>query len=393
MRALLFLLLAIASQAYEIIEGEFFLGLKPDNDVSVFGQKLKNDFNLEVKKVWDIKRTKILWVLGDEAAAISASKLPEIKYMSYNGWAHAHQDECEVTPHPGVWGLDRTDQREALSYTDPTSPLAIYEHGMNTGFGVNAYITDTGIDITHSTFGGRAVWGYTADGVIGEDDGNGHGTHVSGTIGGIEYGLAKEVSLIAVKVLSDSGSGPWSATLDGLSWIQQQHQTSGRGSVVNMSLGGTGEQEAIEDLITQMFAEGVSFGISAGNSDNDACNYTPARTPDAVTVAATDVEDVTASFTNYGSCVDIHAPGVTVRSSVPNEGTDEYSGTSMSAPHVVGVMARYISSFGEGNPPPAQDVTDWLLAQATVDAVTFRPGHESSPNLLLYASCSMASPK
>ena len=377
------------SQAYEIIEGEFFLGLKPDYDSGVFGQRLKNDFNLVVKNVWDIKRTKILWVLGQDADAIRASNLPEIKYMSYNGWAHAHQEECQVTSHPGVWGLDRTDQREALSYTNPTSPLAVYEHGMNTGAGVNAYITDTGIDITHSTFGGRAVWGYTAEGISGDDDGNGHGTHVSGTIGGIEYGLAKEVNLIAVKVLSDLGSGPWSATLDGLSWIQQQH-TTGQGSVVNMSLGGTGEQAAIEDLIGQMFTEGICFGISAGNSDADACNYTPARTPEAVTVAATDVEDVTASFTNYGSCVDIHAPGVTVRSSVPNEGTDEYSGTSMSAPHVVGVMARYISSFGEGYAPPAQDVTDWLISTATVDAITFRPGHSSSANLLLYGPCSFA---
>ena len=386
MRAFLLLTLVVISQAYEIIEGEFFLGLKPENDANVFGQKLKIDFNLEVKKVWDIKRTKILWVLGLEADAISASKLPEIKYMSYNGWAHAYQDDCESTSHPGVWGLDRIDQREALTYTNPTSPLAVYEHGMQTGVGVNAYVTDTGIDITHSTFGGRAVWGYTADGVIGEDDGNGHGTHVSGTIGGIEYGVAKEVNLIAVKVLSDSGSGPWSATLDGLSWIQQQH-TTGQGSVVNMSLGGTGEQEAIEDLIGQMFTEGICFGISAGNSDNDACNYTPARTPDAVTIGATDVEDVTATFTNYGSCVDIHAPGVEIRSSVPNKGNDEYSGTSMSAPHVVGVMARYISSFGDGNAPSAQDVTDWLVSTATVGAITFLPGHESSPNLLLYAPC------
>jgi len=397
MRFLAILLLVAATQAYPIIEGEFFLGLKPEYDSGVFASRLKRDFNLQLIKVWDIGRTKIMWVSGEEADALRAEKLPEIKYMSYNGIATV--DQCAVTAHPNVWGLDRIDQREQLPYQGTISfPDAVYDHGLYNGEGINVYVTDTGIDVAHYTFEGRATFGYVAEGVNGEWDQNGHGTHCAGTIAGREFGVAKSASPIAVKVLSDSGSGPWSASIDGLTWIQTQHRNNpdpGKGTVVSMSLGGTGTQSALEDLITEMaVTDGISFSISAGNSDRDACGYTPARTPAANTIGASDVQDVTASFSNFGPCVDIYGPGVNVLSAQPGDDTAFFSGTSMSAPHVAGVIARYMSSFGTGIKPSAADVSEWLASTGTPDALTFQPGQEvGTVNLLVYADCSMASPK
>jgi subtilisin family serine protease len=382
MQLLLVLLLAVATQAYDVIEGEFLLGLRPENDVDVFSAMLRRDFNLELKKVWDMKRTKILWVTGDAADALRAKALPEVKYMDYNGWARA--DQCSSTSHPGVWGLDRTDQREPLPYSLPTSPDAVYNHGLDTGAGVTVYVTDTGIDITHSTFEGRAVWGYTADGMTGTVDDNGHGTHCAGTIGGLDYGVAKGVTMSAVKVLDENGSGPWTSIIDGLAWIDGQH-TAGASTVVSMSLGGTGENTALEDQINIMIGNGISFSVSAGNSNVDACFQAPAYIAGCVTVGATDVSDISADFTNFGTCVDIFAPGVQVLSAQPDSGEAYFSGTSMSAPHVAGVMARYMSS-GLDNSPAA--VADWLTAQATVNAITWSDNrHDSSPNLMLYADC------
>ena len=394
MHAYVLMVLIYAVYASNIIEGEYLLGLESEYDSDILAMKLKQEFGLDMMRVWDIHSSKILFLLGDKNVdQARVAQLPGVRYMSNNGRMYEDQS-CVSESCPGTWGLDRTDQREALPYTKPNDTSAVYEHGMYTGLGVNAYVVDGGIDVNHTTFEDRAVFGYLAfDTPMDTGYGTGHGTHTSGTIGSKDWGLAREVSLIAVKVTNEYGSGSVAGFVDGLSWVQGQHVPGVDRSVVSASLAYNGYQETIDDIVTQMFDEGVNFAVSAGNAEDEACDQAPANVPVVITVAATDVNDLTADFTNYGSCVDIHAPGVDVLSAAPNETTSIKSGTSMAAPHVAGVIARYLSTT-TGPPPSPQEVTDWLLAAATVDAVSFLDPDHTSPNLLLYGGCSQeASPK
>ena len=206
------------------MDNEYLMGLKAGTDVHVF---LSKTSGLELRNSWDLGMTVLLHVRGADADISQASKLPEVKYNERNGIASI--DQCASVPANGCWGLDRTDQREGLVYTDPESPAAVYDYGTATGAGVNAYILDTGIDTNHTDFGGRAVFDYVADGLDDpdEDDDNGHGTHCAGTVGSRSYGLAKEVSLHAVQVLGDGGSAPWSSVVDGMGWVRTIGHTSG----------------------------------------------------------------------------------------------------------------------------------------------------------------------
>ena len=397
MHAYVLLLLIGAVYASDIIEGEYLLGLESEYDSDILAMQLEQEFGLKMVRDWDIDSSKILFLVGDKNVdQARIAQLPGVRYMSNNGRMYEDQS-CVIKSCPGTWGLDRTDQRPALPYNSPEEPSAVYEQGMFPGDGVNVYVVDGGIDVDHYTYGGRAVFGYLAfDTPMDTGYGTGHGTHTSGTIGSADWGIAKNVSLIAVKVTDQNGSGSVAGFVDGLAWIRNdtRHEPGVDRTVVSASLGYNGFQETIHDIVTQMFSEGVNFAVSAGNDDGDACQQSPAHVPVAITVAATDVNDLTADFTSYGSCVDIHAPGVDVLSAAPLNSTDIKSGTSMSAPHVAGVIARYLSTT-TGPPPSPQEVTDWLLAAATVDAVRFSdPDHSSSPNLLLYGGCSQeASPK
>ena len=178
--------------------------------------------------------------------------------------------QCEQQPTPGLWGLARIDQREALPYSEPISRDGDYTWGAHTGSSAVAYVLDTGIDIEHNDFEGRASWGYTAPGISNDDDHNGHGTHCAGIIGGTTYGIAKSVTLVAVKVLDDTGSGSWNSIITGVNYVVEQHQQrSSPGnqakSVVNMSLGGYGYQP-IDDAIAAAVEEGVVVVVPAGNS-------------------------------------------------------------------------------------------------------------------------------
>ena len=255
------------------------------------------------------------------------------------------------------WGLDRIDQRTgtngAYSWT-------------SSGAGVTAYVIDTGISTTHSDFGGRARVGYDAvtGGLIG--DCNGHGTHVAGTIGGTTYGVAKSVSLVAVKVLDCLGSGLTSQVVAGIDWVTGDHQ-AGQPAVANMSLGG-GANAAIDTAVNRAIADGVTFAVAAGNDTADACAGSPSRVPNALTVAATAQNDAPASFTNFGSCVDLYAPGVDITSAWIGgaNATNTISGTSMATPHVVGVAAVYLAT-SPGASPSA--VTTAVLSRTTKDAV------------------------
>lgn len=269
------------------------------------------------------------------------------------------------------WGLDRIDQKNL--------PLDSAYSYLQTGSGTTAYIVDTGILSTHQQFSGRVLSGYTAisDG-NGTNDCHGHGTHVAGTVGGSTYGVAKNVSLVPIRILGCDGSGASSNVIAGLDWILKNGK---KPAVVNMSLGGEANA-SLDSAVENLFNNGYVMVVAAGNSNTDACSSSPARVSKAITVAATDSTDTRASYSNYGSCVDIFAPGSQINSSWigSSTATKVLNGTSMATPHVVGVVAEMLQSTPTATP---QTISTNLLNQASNNVVKNPSG---SPNRLLYKS-------
>ncbi|KAJ3112788.1 hypothetical protein HDU96_004168 [Phlyctochytrium bullatum] len=280
------------------------------------------------------------------------------------------------TPAPATapWGLRRIAQRDL--------PLpSVYTAHPSAGEGINSYIIDTGILVSHSDFGGRARIGASFSTDNNDVDGNGHGTHVAGTVGGTTYGVAKKTTLIAVKVLSSGGSGSNSDVIAGVEWVARNATASGRRSVANMSLGG-GASAALDQAVANAVSAGVTFVVAAGNSNANACTASPARAPSAITVAASDINDVIASFSNRGSCVDVIAPGVSVLSTWigGNTATRSISGTSMASPHVAGIAAVVLSA-GLATTPAT--VTSWITSNAVPNKITnIGTTGGTTPNLL-----------
>ncbi|KAG2004924.1 serine protease [Coprinopsis cinerea AmutBmut pab1-1] len=288
--------------------------------------------------------------LNDETlAALQASE--DVEFISEDGIVQMHSP---VTQNDASWGLQRISQEQALDDTDFLKLDFKYTYESSAaGSGVDIYLTDTGILTTHTDFGGRARWGGSF-GVGGDRDGHGHGTHCAGIAAGARWGVAKNASLIAVRVLSNSGQGPVSGIVAGLDWIRSQAAASGRPSVVSMSLGGSVSQ-ALDDAVTRLTDAGIHVTVSAGNDNKDAFNVSPARVPSAITVGAANIFDAKAAFSNFGPVVTVYAPGQNVTSAwigADNASSNRVSGTSMAAPHIAGLVAYLISK--DGNISPAQ---------------------------------------
>ncbi|MFF3246500.1 S8 family peptidase [Streptomyces sp. NPDC002870] len=305
------------------------------------------------------------------AKAAELASDPRVAYVEQNATVHLNDTQANAT-----WGLDRIDQRNlplSKSYTYSTSAS-----------NVNAYIIDTGIRTSHSEFGGRASVGTdTVGGGQNGQDCQGHGTHVAGTVGGKTYGVAKGVKLIAVRVLDCNGSGTTAGVIAGVDWVTANAK---KPAVANMSLGGS-TNTSLDNAVKKSIASGVSYAIAAGNGNilglpANACNYSPARVPEAITVGATDSSDRRASFSNYGTCLDLFAPGVNITSAwkTNDTATNTISGTSMATPHTAGVAALYLSTHATATPAQVRDA---VVNNATNGKV--QDPRTGSPNKLLHS--------
>ncbi|MFF0368633.1 S8 family serine peptidase [Micromonospora sp. NPDC005087] len=307
--------------------------------------------------------------VGAKAAARIAAD-PAVAYVEQN-----HTVSIAGTQtNPPSWGLDRIDQRNLPLNSSYTYP--------NTASNVRAYIIDTGVLYGHNDFGGRAVSGFDAVDGGSADDCNGHGTHVAGTVGGSSYGVAKGVQIVGVRVLNCQGSGTNAQVVAGIDWVTAN---AVKPAVANMSLGG-GANSSIDTAVTNSINSGVTYAVAAGNGNalgvrQNACNYSPARVASAITVGATQNNDAAASFSNFGTCVDILAPGVNITSAwyTGSSATNTISGTSMASPHVAGAAALVLSANPSWSP---QQVRDNLVNNSTPNVVT-NVG-TGTPNRLLY---------
>lgn len=302
-----------------------------------------------------------------EMTAEDAERLSQdfrVKFVEEDGIVTA--DATQSNP---PWGLDRIDQRNL--------PLnAIYTFNW-TGSGVRAYIIDTGIRTAHNQFGGRASNVFDAFGGNGQDC-NGHGTHVAGTVGGSTFGVAKSALLRGVRVLNCSGSGSNSGVIAGVDWVRVNHVAP---AVANMSLGG-GISSALDTAVNNLHNAGVTIAVAAGNSNANACNSSPARAANAITVGSTTTSDARSSFSNFGTCLDLFAPGSGILSAwfTSNTATATLSGTSMASPHVAGVAALY----KQANPSASSTTIRNAIVNNATTNVVGNPG-TGSPNRLLYS--------
>lgn len=360
-----------SSQAKGIIKNQYIVILNKDAGPSIdFAQNIAKQHGGKILQSYDTVLQGFAIYLPETAATAfveAMKKNPQVLSIENDT---VMKIDATTQSNPD-WGLDRIDQK-AL-------PLNSAYSYLQTGSGTTAYIVDTGILSSHQQFSGRVLSGYTAisDG-NGTTDCNGHGTHVAGTVAGSTYGVAKNVNLVPIRILGCDGSGASSNVIAGLDWILKNGK---KPAVVNMSLGGDAST-SLDSAVENLFDNGYVMVVAAGNSNTDACSASPARVSKALTVAATDSTDTRASYSNYGSCVDIFAPGSQINSSWigSNTATKVLNGTSMATPHVAGVVAEMLQSTPTATP---QTISTNLLNQASSNVVKNPSG---SPNRLLYKS-------
>ena len=305
--------------------------------------------------------------LGSETAANAIARNPNVAFVEPD-----QEMTASIVQSGATWGLDRIDQR--------LLPLSTTFTYTATASNVTAYIIDTGILPTHTQFGTRASTGYDAiTPTAPKADCNGHGTHVAGTVGGNTYGVAKGVALVGVRVLDCNGSGSNAGVIAGVNWVAANAK---KPAVANMSLGG-GASTALDAAVNGAINAGVTFVVAAGNSNRNACNYSPARVANAITVGATTSTDARASYSNFGSCLDIFAPGSSITSAWYTSTTalSTISGTSMASPHVAGVAALYLATNTAATPATVRNA---LVNNATTNRVT--SAGSQSPNRLLFTA-------
>ncbi|WP_197320185.1 S8 family peptidase [Saccharomonospora sp. NB11] len=357
----------VHADSAQAIDGSYIVVLKDGvsaSSVSAQAQTIATEYGASVQDTFDTALNGFT-IKADATTAKRLAADDAVKFVSQN-------QRVQIADAPGAeavssWGLDRIDQRDLPlddSYTPPTSAS-----------NVTAYVIDTGVS-EHSEFGSRLLPG--VDFVDNDDDAtdeNGHGTHVAGTIGGSSYGVAPDVKLVGVRVLDANGSGTTAGVIAGVDWVAEN--ASGP-AVANMSLGG-GADAALDEAVRGAISAGVTFGVAAGNESSDASYSSPARVSEAITVAASDDSDAEASFSNYGSVVDIYAPGVDITSAWHDGSTNTISGTSMATPHVVGAAALYLADNPSASPSAVESA---LTSSATEDVISNPTG--STPNRLLY---------
>ncbi|HEV7908142.1 MAG TPA: S8 family peptidase [Pseudonocardiaceae bacterium] len=355
-----------AADAAEKVPNSFVVKLK-DADFTASATGLAAEYGGKVGQVFN-NAMRGFTVNLSEAQARKLAANPAVDYVEQNQVFHVETTQTN----PPSWGVDRIDQANL--------PLDSRYNYTSTGAGVNVYVIDTGVRVSHSTFGGRARNGYDfVDNDAVAQDGNGHGTHVAGTIAGSQYGVAKGATVYGVRVLDNSGSGTTAGVIAGIDWVTSN---AVKPAVANMSLGG-GVSTALDDAVRRSISSGVTYAIAAGNSNADASTSSPARVTEAITVGATTNTDARASYSNYGSLLDIFAPGSSITSSwnTSDTATNTISGTSMATPHVAGAAARYLQSNKSATP---SQVATALINSSTKNKVT-SPG-TGSPNRLLYVA-------
>lgn len=348
------------------VEGSYIVMLKDDQvGAAEAGKNLAKQYGGELSKTYDsaLNGFSAKNMSESDAKKLAADSAVAKVVQNKTFTIDATQDN------PPSWGLDRIDQTE----TEGDGAYTYPDHG---GEGVTAYVIDTGVNIEHSDFEGRASYGFDAvNGGEEADDGNGHGTHVAGTIAGAEHGVAKKADIVAVKVLDDNGSGTTEGVIAGVDWVTENADGP---SVANMSLGG-GADEALDAAVQNSIAAGISYSLAAGNDSSDTVG-SPAQVEEGMTVASSTDADEQSDFSNYGSVVDIYAPGSDITApwiGGPDE-VETISGTSMAAPHVAGAAALYLADNPEATPA---DIEAGLVEAGTPDAIS-NPGPDTA-NVLL----------